>query len=58
MRLLNLWTASKNIELEASEQLNISKRLFGFTRSEILSMLNLSFIKYETINLDIVNERK
>lgn len=56
--LLNLWTASKNIELEASEQLNISKRLFGFTRSEILSMLNLSFIKYETINLDIVNEKK
>lgn len=56
--LLNLWTVSKNIELEASEQLNISKRLFGFTRSEILSMLNLSFIKYETINLDIVNEKK
>lgn len=56
--LLNLWTASKNIELETSEQLNISKRLFGFTRSEILSMLNLSFIKYETINLDIVNEKK
>lgn len=56
--LLTLWTNSKNIELDAREQVNIAKRLFGFTRSEILSMLNLSFIKYGTINLDIVNEKK
>lgn len=58
LELLNLWTNAKDITLETREQLNIAKRLFGFTRSEILSMLNLSFIKYGTINLDIVNEKK
>lgn len=56
--LLNLWTNSKDITLQSREQTNIAKRLFGFTRSEILSMLNLSFIKYGTINLEIVNEKK
>lgn len=56
--LLNLWTNSKDITLQSREQTNVAKRLFGFTRSEILSMLNLSFIKYGTINLEIVNEKK
>lgn len=56
--LLNLWTNAKDITLETREQLNIAKRLFGFTRSEILSMLNISYVKYNTINLDIVNEKK
>lgn len=56
--LLNVWTNSKNITLDEKEQTNISKRLFGFTRSEIIKMLNLSFVKYNTINLDIVNEKK
>ena len=56
--LLNLWTNSKDITLQSREQTNIAKRLFGFTISEILSMLNLSFIKYGTINLEIVNEKK
>ena len=56
--LLNLWTSAKNIKLDTNEQTEISKRLFGFTRSEILRMLNLSFVKYNNINLDIVNEKK
>ena len=56
--LLNVWTNAKNIVLSEEEQRNISKRLFGFTRSEILKMLNLSLVKYNTINLDIINEKK
>ena len=31
--LLNLWTSAKNIKLDTNEQTEISKRLFGFTRS-------------------------
>lgn len=56
--LLTLWTKSKNITLDTREQLTIAKRLKGFTRSEILSMLNMSYIKYDSISLDIINERK
>ena len=56
--LVVMWCNNKEITLSATEIINISKRLFGFTRSEILSMLNLSFVKYNTINLDIVNEKK
>lgn len=56
--LLSLWTNNRDVDMDTSELITISKRLFGFTRSEILSMLNLSFVKYGTINLDIINEKK
>lgn len=56
--LLDLWTADKRLLLEIEEMKNIAKRLFGFTRSEIISMLNISFIKYGKIDIDIINEKK
>lgn len=58
--LITLWLNNKNLRgtIGVQEIKQIAKRLFGFTRSEILSMLNLSLIKYDTINLDIINEKK
>ena len=52
------WCATKNQTLTEEESTLLGKRLFGFTRSEILSMLNISYVKYESINLDIINEKK
>ena len=56
--LIKLWCAKKNIKISKNEMPKIAKRLFGFTRSEIIKMLNLSLVKYGTINLDIINEKK
>lgn len=56
--LVNIWCTQKELTIDLTVIPLIAKRLFGFTRSEILSMLNLSFIKYGTINLEIVNEKK
>lgn len=56
--ILNIWTQNNGIVLEDEEIQNISKRLFGFTRSEIIRMLNISFVKYGTIDIDIINEKK
>lgn len=55
--LLTLGEYHNHIQTEEEENL-IAKRLYGFTRSEILLMLNLSLIKYNKINLDIINEKK
>lgn len=56
--LVNMWCAQKELTMDPTAIPLIAKRLFGFTRSEILSMLNLSYVKYNTISLDIVNEKK
>lgn len=56
--LVSIWANNKELTLESSELDLIAKRLYGFTRSEILSMLNLSFVKYGTIDLDIINQKK
>lgn len=53
-----LWCAGKGQVLEDEEVMILSKRLFGFTRSEILSMLNISYVKYGSIDLDIINQKK
>lgn len=56
---IELWANQKEeLEVSQEEMDLIARRLYGFTRSEILSMLNLSYIKYNTINLDIINEKK
>lgn len=59
-QLVVMWLESKELNgtLGAIEIIQIAKRLYGFTRSEILSMLNMSYIKYNTISLDIINEKK
>lgn len=59
-QLVVMWLESKELNgtLGAMEIIQIAKRLYGFTRSEILSMLNMSYIKYNTISLDIINEKK
>lgn len=36
----------------------VAKKLFGFSKSEIIEMLDLSFFKYNCINLDILNDKK
>lgn len=56
--LINIWLDKKNLSLTADELTTISKRLYGFTRSEIVRMLNLSFVKHGHINLNIINENK
>ena len=56
--LVSMWCDKKSLDLDINVIAEISKRLFGFTRSEILSMLNISYVKYNTISLDIVNEKK
>ena len=59
-QLITAWINEKgaSLDLDDNDIKQIAKRLFGFTRSEILSMLNLSYIKYNTISLDIINEKK
>lgn len=57
-QLINLWCIQKELTIEITTISLIAKRLYGFTRSEILSMLNMSYIKYNTISLDIINEKK
>lgn len=56
--LINMWCAKKQLTLKTTDIPEMAKRLFGFTRSEILKMLNLSLVKYGTLNLNIVNEKK
>lgn len=57
-QLVNMWCAQKELTIDMTTIPLIAKRLYGFTRSEILSMLNMSYIKYNTISLDIINEKK
>ena len=45
--IISMWLQTNKQNLEETEINLIAKRLFGFTRSEILIMLNLSYIKYE-----------
>ena len=56
--LITAWINIKEIILKKEEIKSISKKLQGFTRSEILSMLNLSYVKYNKISLDIIHEKK
>ena len=56
--LVIAWCKTKNESLTEEESTLLSKRLFGFTRSEILNMLNISYVKYNNINLDIINAKK
>lgn len=56
--LVQMWCSKKSLTIDSDTIKEISKRLFGFTRSEILSMLNISHVKHNTIDLDIVNEKK
>ena len=56
--LVLLWANTKNQTLNNDEVKLLSKRLYGFTRSEIVQMLNLSFAQKECIDLDIINQKK
>lgn len=57
--LIKAWCAAKGQEELSEEDIKIvGKRLYGFHRCEIIKMLNLSLVKYGTINLDIINEKK
>lgn len=56
--LLNLWCANKSLTIDLNQIKQMAKRLFGFSRSEIIKMLNLSLVKYNTLSLDIINQRK
>ena len=56
--LVTKWCESKSQTLTAEELALLSTRLFGFTRSEILSMLNISYVKYNKIDLEIINQKK
>ena len=56
--IISMWLQTNKQNLEETEINLIAKRLFGFTRSEILIMLNLSYIKYNKIDLDIINQKK
>ena len=56
--LVNLWCTNKSLTIDLEAIKEISKRLFGFSRSEIIKMLNLSLVKYNTLNIDIINKRK
>lgn len=55
---VSVWCQAKHQELTEEELKVLGKRLYGFTRSEILKMLNFSLVKYDRINLDIINEKK
>lgn len=57
-QLVTMWCNQKDLVIDSDDIELIAKRLYGFTRSEILSMLNMSYIKYNTISLDIINEKK
>lgn len=56
--LIDVWRTQKHQVLNVEEIKTLSKRLFGFTRSEILNMLNLSLVKYDKIDLEIINQKK
>lgn len=56
--LISLWCGKKSLTVNLKDIKEMSKRLFGFSRSEIIKMLNLSLVKYGTLNLDIINKRK
>lgn len=56
--LVNYWCSKKNQSLTEEESNLLAKRLYGFSRSEIMNMLNISYVKYQAINLDIINEKK
>lgn len=58
MELVTQWCETKSQTLTEEELTLLSKRLFGFTRSEILGMLNISFVKHNKIDLDIINQKK
>lgn len=58
MSLLQAWGESKDIILDDEEYKLLARRLFGFTRSEILKMLNISYVKYGYIDLDIITQKK
>ena len=58
IELITLWCKKKNEILSQEELGLLGKRLYGFTRSEIIKMLNYSYVKYNCINLDIINEKK
>lgn len=58
IELITLWCEKKNEILSQEELGLLGKRLYGFTRSEIIKMLNYSYVKYNCINLDIINEKK
>lgn len=54
--LLNNYEEFRNVTIENKDI--VSKKLFGFHKSEIIEILDLSFFKYGCINLDILNEKK
>ena len=47
-----------NIIIDEEEIYKISKNFLGFYTKEILEMLNYSYCKYNTINLEVLKERK
>lgn len=56
--LIELWCGSKNQSITKEEKDYLAKRLYGFTRSEILSMLNISYVKHGSIDIDVINQKK
>lgn len=56
--MVTLWCEEKRQTLTDEELSLLAKRFYGFTRSEILNMLNLSIVQYGLIDLDIINKKK
>lgn len=56
--LIKAWGEPKEIALDEEEYNLLAKRLYGFTRSEIIKMLNISYVKYKYIDLDIITQKK
>lgn len=56
--LIGLWCDSKHQAITKEETAYLAKRLYGFTRSEILNMLNISYVKHGSIDIDVINQKK
>lgn len=56
--LIQIWCQNKNENITEEEINYLAKRLYGFTRSEILNMLNISYVKHGSIDIEVINQKK
>ena len=56
LKLLNTYENIKKRTIDNKDV--VSKKLTGFNRDEIIELINLSFYRYNRINLDILNDKK
>lgn len=56
VELLNDYELNREVEINNKEE--VAKKMLGFSRSEIIEALDLSFYKYGEINLKILNDKK